>query len=387
MSRVVQNYTLEQLCELVKGTSPTLKTGPGDYPLVVTAAFRRTSADWQIEGPAVCVPLVSSTGHGDAAIHRVHFQDGKFALANLLVALIPRDPTICDAKFLYYLLQTRKDELLVPLMLGTANVSLKQNDIAAVEVPLPPVDEQRRIVARVEELATKVEVARGLRTMALTEQESLLKARITQRFAELEAAYSRRSFGSCDVHVSSGPRNWGKHYATSGWRFYRAQDIGGDFCISGQNIVFVEPPPGDQGRSAKLKDGDLLIVITGATVGRVAVFDSFLTPGLVSQHVAVCRLPQDVFLSRFALWGLRGADGQAQLLGSKYGQGKPGLNLDQVRNLSLPCPPIDVQERVIAELDALRTEVDAVKALQEETAAKLDAILPAILDKAFKGEL
>ena len=92
--------------------------------MVVTADFRRSASTYQLEGPAVCVPLISSTGHGDAAIHRVHYQEGKFALANLLVALLPNDSSVCNAKYLYHLLMARKDELLVPLMLGTANVSL-----------------------------------------------------------------------------------------------------------------------------------------------------------------------------------------------------------------------------------------------------------------------
>ena len=89
---------------MVKGTSPTLKTEPGSYPLVVTAEYRRTANSWQLEGPAVCIPLVSSTGHGDAALHRVHYQEGKFALANLLVALIPNAPLLYDTKYLYHLL-------------------------------------------------------------------------------------------------------------------------------------------------------------------------------------------------------------------------------------------------------------------------------------------
>jgi type I restriction enzyme S subunit len=59
-----------------------------------------------LEGPAVCVPLISSTGHGDAALHRVHYQEGKFALANLLVALLPRNPEKLSAKYLYHLLMT-----------------------------------------------------------------------------------------------------------------------------------------------------------------------------------------------------------------------------------------------------------------------------------------
>lgn len=68
---------LDKVCRFEKGTSPTLKTEPGKYPLVVTADFRRTSSDFQFNEPAVCIPLVSSTGHGNAAIHRIHFQDGR----------------------------------------------------------------------------------------------------------------------------------------------------------------------------------------------------------------------------------------------------------------------------------------------------------------------
>ena len=66
------------------------------------SSFRRSAESYQIDGAAVCVPLISSTGHGDAALHRVHYEEGKFAVANLLVALIPKDPTHCDAKYLYH---------------------------------------------------------------------------------------------------------------------------------------------------------------------------------------------------------------------------------------------------------------------------------------------
>jgi type I restriction enzyme S subunit len=50
-------------------------------------------------------------------------------------------------------------------------------------------------------------------------------------------------------------------------------------------------------------------------------------------------------------------------------------------------PPLVEQRRIVAELDALHAQVDALKRLQAETAAELDALLPAILDRAFKGEL
>ena len=53
----------------------------------------------------------------------------------------------------------------------------------------------------------------------------------------------------------------------------------------------------------------------------------------------------------------------------------------------MPVPPPSDQRRIVAELDALKAEVERLKALQVETAAELDALLPSILDRAFKGEL
>ena len=63
----------------------------------------------------------------------------------------------------------------------------------------------------------------------------------------------RRAFGSFDPHVTSGPRNWAKHYEENGYRFYRAQDIGAEGDVLADSKVFISPPPGEQGRSAMLQ--------------------------------------------------------------------------------------------------------------------------------------
>jgi type I restriction enzyme S subunit len=67
--------------------------------------------------------------------------------------------------------------------------------------------------------------------------------------------------------------------------------------------------------------------------------------------------------------------------------GNIGVSGGDVMSFIIPTPPTEEQRRIVAELDALQAEVDALKRLQAETAAELDALLPAILDKAFKGEL
>lgn len=61
--------------------------------------------------------------------------------------------------------------------------------------------------------------------------------------------------------------------------------------------------------------------------------------------------------------------------------------IGSLRRFPFALPNLEVQDRIVAELDALQTKVDAARTFQTETAAEFDAMLPAILDKAFKGEL
>jgi type I restriction enzyme S subunit len=72
---------------------------------------------------------------------------------------------------------------------------------------------------------------------------------------------------------------------------------------------------------------------------------------------------------------------------SRTTSGLYNLSVGRIKAIEFPLPPLPDQRRIVAELDALQSEVDALKRLQAETAADLHALLPSILDKAFKGEL
>lgn len=133
------------ICKIVKGTTGIASAEPGQYPLVVTAEERKTCSTYQFDCEAVCIPLVSSSGHGKKSLKNVHYQSGKFALGTILCAVIPNNPQELDARYLHQYLQFYKDIILVPLMKGAANVSLSMKDIATVEFPLPPIERQREL--------------------------------------------------------------------------------------------------------------------------------------------------------------------------------------------------------------------------------------------------
>jgi type I restriction enzyme S subunit len=68
------------------------------------------------------------------------------------------------------------------------------------------------------------------------------------------------------------------------------------------------------------------------------------------------------------------------------GQGQPNLNTTMTRRMDVPVPPLPEQRRVVGYLDGLAGQVAALARLQSETAAELDALLPSVFDRAFKGE-
>jgi type I restriction enzyme S subunit len=67
--------------------------------------------------------------------------------------------------------------------------------------------------------------------------------------------------------------------------------------------------------------------------------------------------------------------------------GQANVNLKKLKMLPINLPPLEEQHRIEAFLENFQEKVDALKLFQAETAAELDALLPSILDKAFKGEL
>lgn len=138
-----------------RGGASSTKSEPGKFPLVVRGEERLTSAEYQYEGEAVCVPILS-LAHGKGQIKRVHYISGRFAVANLLAVLQPKDPKSLNAKYLFLALDKAKDEL-AALMQGSVYVTLKLPDLANYEIPVPPLDVQLSLAKKDGELQKLIE--------------------------------------------------------------------------------------------------------------------------------------------------------------------------------------------------------------------------------------
>jgi type I restriction enzyme, S subunit len=169
-------YRLGDICTITKGETGIMKAISGAYTMVALGEANKTHTEFQFDTKAVIIPLVSSTGHGHASMKRVKYQEGKFALGNILCAVIPKNENFVLAKYLHIYLHWNREELLVSQMKGMANVSLSIGKIADVSVTVPSLEKQRQIVELEQKLVAKELIVEKLLTDQLTQLENLNQA-------------------------------------------------------------------------------------------------------------------------------------------------------------------------------------------------------------------
>jgi hypothetical protein len=250
-------------------------------------------------------------------------------------------------------------------------------------IPLPPLDEQRRIVSRIEELAAKAEVASGLRKQAGMELEAMLLT-CANRMFPCEGTTLVGDF----ARIQSGYAFKSDWFTESGIRLVRNVNIGHGHIMWHETARIPENRCGEFVRF-QLSRGDILvsldrpIISTGVKVARVTDND---LPSLLLQRVGrVCFVGEGVLPEYFFLW-LR-SPRFTLAIDPGRSNGIPHISPKDIERIPFAPPPIEEQRKIVAYLNDLNSEFDALRKLQSETTTELDALMPSILSRAFRGEL
>lgn len=254
-----------------------------------------------------------------------------------------------------------------------------------ITIPLPPLDEQRRIVARIEALAAKIEEARGLRSRIIVEADALSPSLLTAAYdcaAEIAGRVER--LDDLCVRVTDGTHIT-PSYVLEGIPFLSVKDISsGQIRFEEARLISHEEHASLTARCKPERD-DVLLTKVGTTGFAKAIDTDREFSIFVS--LALLKLDKSRLLPKFTEFMLNSSRLKEYSADGTRGVGNKNLVLKFIREFPMPAPPLLEQRRIVAYLDGLQAKVDALKRLQAETAAELDALLPSILDKAFKGEL
>ena len=333
----------------------------------------------------------------------------------------------------YYLLSQR--DALVEAGQGGAQPNLTNDIVRNWPLPLPPLAEQKRIVAKVEKLLARVNAARArlAKVPALLKRfrQSVLAAvcagRLTEEWrnahhAEEDARTTLRRISedrrasqlgtgqrrpaesdveSEELHELPGTWAWatlnqigqegrpviygiikpGPH-VPNGVPYVRVMEMR-DGTIDVPNLRRASKERAARFSRATLEAGDLLISKDG-TIGRVAVVPPELTGGNITQHLVRAAIHRFVERS-YVVMALRSPVCQKWLTEEKLGVALQGVNVEDFRRLPLPIPPVQEQRALVRRVGALFA--DKIEARVQAATARVEKITQAILAKAFRGEL
>ena len=343
---------------------------------------------------------------------------------------------LTSSEFLYRLLQNEKDAF-IEKGKGGAQPNISQAVIKAHEVSLPPLAEQTRIAAKLDELMAQVDTLKAridsIPALLKRFRQSVLAAAVSGRLTE-----EWRTIGVSDnghvlhhqikeAHAAEGGHARGNasdpteeahdlspEDLPETWDIAELRDI----CVPGRPITYGILKPGpeldegvpyirvadfpgnklnmanikktsseidEQFRRARLIAGDLLLSIRGS-VGRLIKIPANLEGANITQDTA--RLSISPLVSAdFVYWALLADSTQRRMKNATRGVAVRGINIGDVRALQIPLPPRAEQTEIVRRVEQLLAFADQLEAKVASAKSRIDHLTQSILAKAFRGEL
>jgi type I restriction enzyme, S subunit len=283
--------------------------------------------------------------------------------------------------------------------------------IEELEVPLAPLPEQRRIVAKLEKLLGQVDTCQQrlakIPTLLKRFRQSVLAAaccgRLTADWREenprpagegasesdlegLPDSWASGPFG--DVIESSfyGPRFGAESYSEKGIPTIRTTDISfdGSIVLQGTPCVTLSKKELDK---YGLQDGDIVVTRTGATIGKCAVYEDTIGPAIPGAYLIRFRFRRDVVVPKFALRFWMSPMGQKLLGGGSTAVAQPNVNATTISQFVIPLPPLPEQQEIVRRVESLFALADQIEARLAAAQRQVDALTPSLLARAFAGKL
>ena len=201
------------------------------------------------------------------------------------------------------------------------------------------------------------------------------------RLPEFSGEWKMCTIGELTTKVGSGvtPRGGEAVYKTEGHPFVRSQNVGlGNLLLD--DIAFIDEETHLRQKSTELQFNDVLLNITGASIGRSALVDKQIVGGNVNQHVCIIRTKENLvpsFICSFLLSNY----GQRQIDSFQTGGNRQGLNFEQIKSIKITIPSKDEQIKIAKLLRAIDERI----ATQNKIIDKLQSLIKGIAQNVARN--
>ena len=288
-----------------------------------------------------------------------------------------------DKDFLFYSLSFKVKELYSKSH-GSGMVHITKGAFLESLIPLPPLAEQGRIVAKIDELFAGIDAGvenlKSVKNQIALYRQSVLKSAFDKTFKNVPLVEITSKIGS-----GSTPKGGKENYQQSGIPIIRSMNVlMNNFTEKG--LAFLNDAQAKALNNVILKKNDVLLNITGASIGRTCVLPEKYIGARVNQHVSIIR-PKKEIDSFFLSYFLSSPKIQAKITLENYGATRQALTKSALEAFQIPVPTLAEQERIVAEIESRFERADALETAVDRALNDAEKLKQAVLKKAFSGEL
>lgn len=332
--------------------------------------------------------IVSTTRPNLNAIAKIPSElDGQICSTGFCV-LRPNQEEL-DSDFLFHFVRTQEFvKNLSDLVKGALYPAVTDKDVRTQTLPLPPLTEQWRIAARLNEQMAAVAQARRSTEGQLQAARELRSAYLHSAFSGLWRESAQKRIGEL-CEIKGGKRlPAGTKFALSqtSHPYIRVVDFY-EGSVKTEHLQYVDEQTYEQISRYIIRRDDVYLSIAGTIGVAGAVPDELDNANLTENACRLVIRDKNILERDFLSVYLRSPDGQKQISLRTNQVGQPKLALERIATIEIPVPPLPMQRKVVMELNNKLAESSSLRDTLESQFAEIDQLPAALLREAFSGGL
>lgn len=285
-----------------------------------------------------------------------------------------------DYFYYYYLMVDNTKELLH--LAKNLRHSFTEEQLGQLKVPMPPLSEQQAIADYLDETCSQIDEIIAEAKASIDEYENLRQSIIYEILTKgpddnVEMKDSgvewigkvpshwmigKVKYGTTKVGSGKTPKGGAEVYMTSGVMFLRSQNIYND-GLRLDNPYYISEEIDEEMKNTRVQKNDVLLNITGGSIGRCCIFDGSIPNANVNQHVCIIRVNSSVFLPEYMYLFWISLIGQISIKSYQTGGNREGMSAEAIKNTPIPIIPIGEQRRIV---DLIKPKIDDFNSLIAE---------------------
>lgn len=379
-----QVKALGELCEVLdKKRKPITKKDrkPGPYPYYGATGILDYVDSYIFNEPLVLIGEDGAKwGPGEKTAYAV---DGKCWINNHAHVVRPNREAVLDAWLLYFFYLTD----LSPFITGLTVPKLNQKKLREISIPLPPLPEQKRIIAILDEAFAGIEKAVANTEKNITNACELFESYMNSVFSHHANKWSEVHLSDCAISISTGPFGSLLHksdYVSEGVPLVNPINIVGSEIVPDGNKLISDKTK-DRLKAYILREGDIVIARRGE-IGRCAVINEKQSGWVCGTGCFFIRPKPEVnphFLARM----IRSYEYRTKLEQQSTGTTMKNLSNKVLSDFKIKLPTKHEQESIVVKLEELSEYCQKLESIYQQKRTVLAELKQSLLQKAFSGEL